>query len=80
VVQKKLRHVAAAERMGICVRHVKRLVRAWKAQGDAGLVSKQRGRVSPLRMKSGNRSHPPVRRRGSAPEPLDVARRYVLPR
>ena len=27
-----------------------------------------------------NRSHPPVRRRGSAPEPLDVARRYVLPR
>lgn len=64
VVQKKLRHVAAAERMGICVRHVKRLVRAWKAQGDAGLVSKQRGRVSPLRTKSEARAEIELHLRG----------------
>lgn len=39
-----------AERLGICVRQVKRLVRVWRARGDSGLVSRQRGRVSPRRM------------------------------
>jgi hypothetical protein len=44
---------AAAERLGICVRQVKRLVRAYRAEGDAGLVSRQRGRTSNLRLAPG---------------------------
>jgi len=50
VVARKLSQVAAGDRLGICVRQVKRLVSAYKAQGDAGLISKQRGRVSPRRL------------------------------
>lgn len=38
-----------AEQLGICLRQMKRLVRSWRNLGDAGLVSRQRGRVSPLR-------------------------------
>ena len=30
----------ASERRGISVRQLKRLVRSWKQQGDAGLVSR----------------------------------------
>lgn len=40
----------ASERLGIGVRQVKRLVRAWRADGDGGLVSRQRGRPSHRRM------------------------------
>jgi transposase len=40
----------ASERLGIGVRQVKRLVRAWRRDGDAGLVSRQRGRPSHRRM------------------------------
>lgn len=36
----------AAERLGIGVRQFKRLVRRLKAEGDAGVVSRQRGRAS----------------------------------
>lgn len=50
VIAKKLSQRAASERLGICVRQVKRLVRAYRWQGDAGLVSKQRGRVSLRRL------------------------------
>ncbi len=50
VIGKRLSQRQAAERMEICIRQVKRLVRAHRAQGDAGLVSKQRGRVSPRRL------------------------------
>lgn len=39
-----------AERLGICLRQMKRLLRNWRGSGDAGLVSRQRGRVSPLRL------------------------------
>ena len=46
VCGKVLTQGAAAERLGICVRQVKRLVRAYRAEGDAGLVSRQRGRAS----------------------------------
>lgn len=42
-----------AARLGIGVRQVKRLLRSWRERGDAGLVSRQRGRVSPLRLGSG---------------------------
>jgi transposase len=51
VVEKKLKQREAAERLGVTPRQVKRLVWAWREGGDAGLVSKQRGRVSPRRMK-----------------------------
>lgn len=40
----------ASERLGIGVRQVKRLVRAWRVDGDAGLVSRRRGRPSHRRM------------------------------
>jgi transposase len=40
----------AAERLGIGVRQFKRLVRAWKRDGDAGLVSRQRGRAAHNRL------------------------------
>ena len=43
----------AAEQLGICVRQVKRLVRAYRAEGDAGLVSRQRGRASNRRLAPG---------------------------
>jgi transposase len=40
----------ASERLGLGVRQFKRLVRAWRADGDAGLVSHQRGGPSHRRM------------------------------
>lgn len=40
----------ASERLGIGVRQVKRLVRLWRERGDAGLVSRQRGRPSNNRL------------------------------
>src|SRR5271165_6108883 len=52
VIAKRLSQRAASERLGICVRQVKRLVRAYRWQGDAGLVSKQRGRVSLRRLRA----------------------------
>jgi transposase len=46
----QLRQGAAAERLGVSVRQVKRLVRAWRGAGAAGLVSKHRGRPSARRI------------------------------
>jgi transposase len=46
----------ASERLGISVRQFKRLVRAWRSDGDAGLVSRQRGRPSHRRMNEALRS------------------------
>ncbi len=45
----------ASERPGISVRQLKRLVRSWKQQGDAGLVSRQRGQPSNNRLPPGER-------------------------
>jgi len=45
----------ASERLGIGVRQFKPLVRAWRAEGDAGLVSRQRGRASNRRLKEAER-------------------------
>src|SRR5665213_788600 len=56
VVAAELSQRVGAERLGICVRQVKRLVRAFRAEGDKGLVSCQRGRVSPRRMEPGLRA------------------------
>lgn len=39
-----------AERLGVSVRQVERLYRAYKADGAAGLISKKRGRPSPRRL------------------------------
>ena len=40
----------ASERLDLSVRQFKRLVRAWRIEGDAGLLSRQRGRPSHRRM------------------------------
>jgi len=49
-VEGRLSQREASERLGIGVRQFKRLVRAWRCDGDAGLVSRQRGRPSHRRM------------------------------
>ncbi|GAB4182463.1 MAG: hypothetical protein Fur0039_27110 [Rhodocyclaceae bacterium] len=50
VVGKRLRQVEAAKRLGLSVRQVKRLVRAHRQAGAAGLVSRRRGRPSNRRI------------------------------
>ncbi len=45
----------ASERLGIGVRQFKRLVRRWRAAGDAGLVSRRRGRAAPNRLDEATR-------------------------
>jgi transposase-like protein len=50
VVEHRLSQCEASERLGIGIRQLKRLVRSWKRQGDGGLVSRQRGRVSHNRL------------------------------
>ncbi len=46
----------ASARLGIGVRQFKRLVRAWRGEGDAGLVSRQRGRPSNRRLDDARRA------------------------
>ena len=53
----RLRQGAAAERLGVSVRQVKRLVRAWRAEGVKALVSKRRGRASARRIDPATRQH-----------------------
>src|SRR6202051_860201 len=55
-VEGRLGQREASERLGISVRQFKRLVRAWRSDGDAGLVSRQRGRPSHRRMSEALRS------------------------
>ena len=45
-IEKALSQREAAERLGIGQRQFKRLVRAWKLRGDAGLINRQRGRAA----------------------------------
>ncbi len=49
-IECRLGQAEAAERVGLSVRQFKRLVRKAKTEGDAGLVSHQRGRPSNNRM------------------------------
>lgn len=42
--EKRMKQQTAAEILGISIRHVKRLLRAYRRDGAAGLVSKQRGK------------------------------------
>lgn len=51
MADRRLSRKAGAERLGISVRQAKRVLRNWRDSGDAGLVSRQRGRVSPRRLK-----------------------------
>jgi transposase len=44
--EKRMGQRAAGEILGVSVRHVKRLLRAYRCEGAAGLVSKQRGKPS----------------------------------
>jgi transposase len=53
VVSGQIRQKVAAERLGIGLRQMKRLIRLWRASGDAGLVSRKRGHGS-------NRSRSPA--------------------
>ena len=46
LVQKEIHLGRAAEQLGLTVRHVKRLKRAYKRKGAKAIVSKQRGRAS----------------------------------
>lgn len=46
----RLKQSQAAQRLGLSVRQTKRLVRAWRGAGAAGLVSKRRGRCSARRI------------------------------
>ena len=54
-VEDRLSQPEGAERLGIGVRQFKRLVRTWKRDGAAGLVSHQRGRASHNRLADGAR-------------------------
>ena len=50
IVARQVSQRLGAERLSVSLRQVKRLVRVFRAKGDAGLVSRQRGRVSPQRL------------------------------
>ena len=56
MAERGLSRQVGAERLGIGVWQAKRLVRAYRVLGDAGLVSRQRGRISPRRMKDDART------------------------
>jgi transposase len=49
-VEGRLSQREASERLGIGVRQFKRLVRSWRQDDDAGLVSRQRGGPSNHRL------------------------------
>lgn len=55
VIEKRVKQSKAAERLGLSVRQVKRLVRAHRESGAAGLVSKRRGRPSNRRIENAER-------------------------
>jgi transposase len=44
--EKRISQKIAAVELGVSVRHVKRLLRAYRKEGASGLVSKQRGKPS----------------------------------
>ena len=46
VVERRLTQRAAADRLGLSLRHVERLCHAFRRHGPVGLVSRQRGRPS----------------------------------
>lgn len=57
VIDKRMRQAEAASRLGLSVRQVKRLVRAVRKEGAAGLASKRRGRPSNRRIFDAEKAH-----------------------
>lgn len=57
LVDRGLRQHEAARQLGVSVRHVKRLVQAYRQDGPAGLVSKRRSRPSNHRIAVAVRDH-----------------------
>lgn len=57
LIDRELRQCAAARQLGVSVRHVKRLVQAYRQAGPAGLVSKRRSRPSNHRIAVAVRDH-----------------------
>ena len=55
VKEKRLKQKAAAEQLGVSERQVKRLLRKYRQEGAAGLVSKRRGKPSNHQMAEGQR-------------------------
>ena len=55
VREKRLKQGEAAKQLGLSVRQVKRLVRAHREEGTAGLISKRRGQSSNRRIKDDER-------------------------
>ncbi len=64
IVERLIPQRVGAERLSLSLRQVKRLVRCFRAKGAAGLVSRQRGRVSPQRMSLELRARAEVLLRG----------------
>jgi hypothetical protein len=60
-----------AERLGIVLRQMKRLMRLWRANGDAGLVSRKRGQPSnralPADFHTSLEAHPRGQHQGFGP-------------
>ena len=57
VGEKRLKQGQAAERLGLSVRQIKRLVKAHRQEGAKGLVSRRRGRASHRRIAQAERDH-----------------------
>lgn len=57
VIEKRLGQGAAGEQLGVTTRQIKRLVAAYRREGEAGLVSRRVGRASNRRLKEALRGH-----------------------
>ena len=57
VEARRMRQCEAAARLGLSVRQIKRLVRAYRCEGAAGLLSRRRGRPSNRRVSAQEREH-----------------------
>lgn len=51
--EKRVKQKEAAEMLGVSERHIRRLLRAYRQEGERGLISKRRGKPSNNRMKPG---------------------------
>src|ERR1700733_14513903 len=59
VRERRRTQAQVAEQLGLTVRQVERMYRAYKAGGAAALVSKKRGRPSPRRLPEATRTAAP---------------------
>jgi transposase len=56
IYERRLTQRKAAETLGLSVRQLQRLYRAYKAEGPAGLLSKKRGRASNRKLSAEQRA------------------------